>query len=106
MACNDDNDNLNFSYDYLASVATNLPHTHDLLSSPMSHAILDSGCSGHYIPPGFPLNDINPTQIGLQVTLPDSTKISSTHTATLPIPTLPPSATTAHVFPHLHSALM
>ena len=104
----DDNTKLNSSlFPYSSSSCTTIPPASiNNLSLPSPSAILDSGCTGHYFPPGFPLSNVQPNHHSLQVKLPDSSYIQSTHTANVPIPTLPPSATQAHVFPHLHSALM
>ena len=68
--------------------------------------ILDSGCTNRYFPPDYPVTNLHPTNAGLNVTLPDSTTIKSTHTATLPIPSLDANATKVHIFPTLLSALL
>ena len=78
----------------------------ELPPAPQYSAIIDSGCTGHYFPPEYPVENVTETQNGLQVTMPDSNKIRSTHTANIPIPTLPLAATKAFIFPHLHSALL
>ena len=88
---------INSATNPLLPVIPPLPHT---------SAILDSGCSNHYFPPDCPVTNLNNTNNGLIVTLPDSSTIQATHTATLPIPTLTNKATKVHVFPHLHSALI
>ena len=90
----------------------NIIHSDTTFSSPLippssSHsAILDSGCTNHYFPPNFPVKNIKPTSTGINVTLPDSSTIKSTHTASLPIPSLNDNATKVHIFPNLHSALL
>ena len=72
---------------------------------PTHHAIADSGCTGIYIPETTPcINKISthPSN-AVQVHVPNGATMHSTHTATLPIPTLPPQAGKAHVFNDLKS---
>ena len=79
----------------------------ELPPAPQYSAIIDSGCTpGHYFPHEYPVKNVTETQNVLQVTMPDYNKIRSTHTANIPIPTLPLAATKAFIFPHLHSALL
>lgn len=74
--------------------------------TPSFDAIIDSGCTGHYFPTINPLINITPTTHGLPVTLPDSTIITSSHTGSLQIPTLPPQAQKAYIFPELTSSAL
>ena len=75
---------------------------HSLLPpSSQYEAIIDSGCTGHYFPSNNPLIDIIQTPTGLPVTLPDSTVIKSSHTGTLPLPSLPLAAQKSFIFPQL-----
>ena len=75
-------------------------------SSTQPSAILDSGCTGHYFPPDIPVTNKQPNYEHMKVTLPDSSTITATHTATVPIPTLDEKATKTFIFPTLHSALL
>ena len=75
-------------------------------SSLSQSVILDSGCTNHYFPPNYPVTNLQTTNTGLNVTSPDSSTIQSTHTVTLPIPSLDAKATKVHIFPTLHSVLL
>jgi hypothetical protein len=73
------------------------------LTSPLlnSHetAIVDSGCTGHFILVNAPcLNKIK-SQTPLTVRLPNGATMESSHTADLNIPELNAAASKAHVFP-------
>ncbi len=52
------------------------------------------------------LTNIQPTSHGIIVTLPDGSRIRSTHTALLDMPALPPAACVAHLFPGLVGSLL
>jgi hypothetical protein len=69
--------------------------------------IMDTGTTGHYFQLTFPATNITPTTKPIHVTMPNGSTISSTHTGELPIPDLPLSARTVHLFPELaaHSLL-
>ena len=69
-------------------------------------AIADSGTSGHFL--GINSACVNKlrTNEGINVQLPDGSSITSTHTASLNLPQLPPDARTAHIFPELTHALI
>ena len=94
-------DKINTSFNLSSNTCPLIPPT-------SQSAILDSGCTGHYFPPHYPLNNPTPNtnEDALHVTLPDSSKIQSTHVAHLPIPTLDENATKTYIFPNLHSALI
>eukprot|EP01034_Spumella_vulgaris_P038071 gene38071-46978_t len=70
----------------------------------------DTGTTGHYIAVTDTalLLDIQPTTATntIRVTLPDGAVISSTHTATLNLPSLPLAARRAHIFPALVCSLL
>jgi hypothetical protein len=62
-------------------------------------AILDTGCSGHYLANDAPYLSKTPTPHGLPVALPDGTIIRASHSAQLQLhESLPTSAGTAHIF--------
>ena len=63
--------------------------------------IADTGCSAHYIQVTGPVTDIQPACNPISVVLPDGTTMISTHTASLPIPSLPYAARSCHLFPSL-----
>jgi hypothetical protein len=70
-------------------------------------AILDSGCTGHFLLVNAPcLNKIK-SRTPLTVRLPSGTTMDSSHTAELDIPELNADASKAHVFPGMdtHSLL-
>ena len=57
----------------------------------------------HYVHTAIPLKNVQPTNHGIQVLLPNKQTMQATHTGELDIPHLPPAATKAHIFPHLAS---
>ena len=61
--------------------------------------IADSGCSQHY----DGIHTLNKSKVVLPVTvsLPNGDRMTSSHTRTLNIPTLPPEACTQHLFPQM-----
>ena len=72
---------------------------------PSSHQIIfkgDSGATNHYVTPAAAsvLKNLR-TNTSINVTLPDSNTICSTHSGIIDIPKLSTSATTAHVLPEL-----
>jgi hypothetical protein len=73
------------------------------MSTPSPPIIIDSGSTGHFFKVSSTLLELKPTTTSIAVSLPDSARIRSTHTGTLPIPGLPLSACRAHVFPSLQS---
>ena len=48
-------------------------------------AIVDSGATGHFLPPDFHLNKCHPTANPIHVKLPDGNLIQSMHTGQLPL---------------------
>ena len=67
----------------------------------------DSGATNHYVAPDKLHVLQNPTiNNHIQVSLPDNTTLVSTHTGSLPIKNLSPTATTAHVLPTLSTSLL
>ena len=74
-----------------------------------THSInADTGTTGNFIalPDAAVLLDICPTSNGISVALPNGDIITSTHTATLNLPSLPLSARAAHIFPGLTGSLL
>jgi hypothetical protein len=68
-----------------------------------SACIADTGSTGHFLTIHAPCLHRQPASPGISVILPDGSTITSTHTALLNLPMLPPAACTAHVFPTLTS---
>jgi hypothetical protein len=70
-------------------------------------AILDSGATSHFLTTNAPALDITPTTMPIIARLPNGERVHSTHTCTLDLPALPPSARAAHIIPGLvsHSLL-
>jgi hypothetical protein len=77
--------------------------------SPQSHstALLDSGCTAHFLKANTHCKNKELTQTPLEVHLPNGATIALTHTATLDLPSLPNAARQAHILPELaqHSLL-
>jgi hypothetical protein len=73
-------------------------------SPPMT--ILDSGSTGHYFSSHTNLPNCQPTTNPIKVTVANQQVMTSTHTAELPLPGIPPEARTVHVFPSLHTNLV
>ena len=67
----------------------------------------DSGATNHYVAPDV-LNTLqnHMKNTNIQVSLPDNTKLVSTHTGSLPIPNISQTATKAHVLPNLTTSLL
>jgi hypothetical protein len=83
------------------------PPTSSVLSALDSSCILDSGCTGHYIHMHTPHTHRLPAAPGISVLLANGQSITSSHTATRDLhPSLPPSATIAHIFPALLSGAL
>ena len=66
-------------------------------------AILDSGTTSHFLVMDAPVDDVTSANTSINVRQPDGAYISSTHTCSLKIPSLPPKARLAHVIPGLAS---
>ena len=64
---------------------------------------IENDAAGQYINVHLPLTNIQPTQRGIEVMLPNSARMKSTHTAMLRMDNLPPEARRVHIFPHLAS---
>ena len=74
-----------------------------------THSInADTGTTGNFIAlsDAAVLLNIRPAINGISVALPNGDIITSTHTATLNLPSLPLSARAAHVFPGLTGSLL
>jgi hypothetical protein len=69
-------------------------------------AIVDTGCTGHFIRPDIPHSKPTPMSAGLQVTLPNKTIMTATHTCKLYLPMIPEAAREAHIFPKLAHPLV
>ncbi|ACI65279.1 predicted protein [Phaeodactylum tricornutum CCAP 1055/1] len=90
-----------YQYTPPSSVAPNTP---PLASSPPffpPDAIADTGCTGHFLSTNIAHIHCQPTVPGINVVLPDGRTITSSHITELNIPSLPPAARTAHIFPGL-----
>eukprot|EP01034_Spumella_vulgaris_P043049 gene43049-53425_t len=63
----------------------------------------DTGTTGHYmcLSDANMLVNVQPTDSGILVKMPDGSEIRSTHTASLDLPMLPTGAREAHIFPTL-----
>jgi hypothetical protein len=72
-----------------------------------STTLLDSGCTAHYLLANAKFSNKKPTATSLTVILPNGDTITSTHTATLNMPSLPHTARQAHILTGLaqHSLL-
>jgi hypothetical protein len=72
-----------------------------------STALLDSGCTSHFLLASAKCSNNKSTATPLAVRLPNGDTITSTHTATLNMPSLPHAARQAHILPGLaqHSLL-
>jgi hypothetical protein len=72
-----------------------------------STALLDSGCTAHFLLANAKCSNKIPTATPLVVRLPNGDTIASTHTAMLNMPSLPHAAIYAHILPGLaqHSLL-
>jgi hypothetical protein len=70
-------------------------------------ALLDSRCTAHFLLANVKCSDKKSTTTPLAVRLPNGDTITSTHTATLNMPSLPHATRKAHVLPGLaqHSLL-
>jgi hypothetical protein len=77
------------------------------LPRPHETAIVDSGCTGHFLLVKAPCLNKVKSQTPLTVRLPNGTTMESSHTAELDISELSAAASKAHVFPGMdnHSLL-
>ncbi len=76
------------------------------IPTPKTTAIADTGCTGHFLEIQSPCTDRQPTTNGIHIQLPNKARIQATHTCLIDIPSLPPSARQAHIFPQLAHALI
>ena len=75
---------------------------HDVTTPPQrQRAIADTGCTGHFLPIAAANDSYTPTDNGLTVQLPNGEQMRATKTGMLDLPTLPPQARVAHVFPQM-----
>ena len=90
----DDLENNNFINQSLITQEKSYDSTHSINA--------DTGTTGHFIalPDAAVLINMQPIDHGISVSLPDGQIITSTHTATLNLPAIPPAAREAHVFQH------
>lgn len=83
---------------------SSLPPSPSCLSPPVpAPIILDTGCTSHFLMMSGPYINACPVAPGLAVTLPSGATITSTHTATLDLPSLPLATWQCHLFPDLTS---
>jgi hypothetical protein len=70
-------------------------------------ALLESGCTSHFLLANAKCSNKKSTIMPLEVHLPNGATITSTHTATLNMPSLPHAARQSHILPGLdqHSLL-
>jgi hypothetical protein len=71
-----------------------------------SPTILDTGASDHYFSIHTNLPNKRPTRRPVTVQVANNQTMQSTHTATLPIPQLPKTARTVHLFPDMTTNLI
>jgi hypothetical protein len=64
-------------------------------------AIVDSGCTGHFLLVNAPCHNKIKSISPLRVRLPNGDTVDSTHTASLGIPELSEAAYVSHVFPYM-----
>jgi hypothetical protein len=78
------------------------------LLKPHETAIVDSGCTGHFLLVNAPCLNKVKSQTPLTVHLPNGATMESSHTAELNIPHLNAAASIAHIFPGManHSLLL
>ena len=74
---------------------------------PVRYALFDSGATAHFLIEDAPVTNKKVAATPLTITLPDGSRVRSTHTCNLDIPWLPDSMTGAHIVPQLaHSSLI
>ena len=64
---------------------------------------LQNPAVSNYLHTANPVINVQPTSNGVSMLLPNRTKIQAIHIGQLDIPSLPPEAKTAHIFPELVS---
>ena len=97
------------NYNHNLSLIKTLP-TSSTLSTPQPHTndpIADSVCTGHYL---YALTTIvhtrEPSENSINVKLPNSSKMASTHQAQIQLENLSSQEKHAEIFPNLHSSLI
>ena len=68
---------------------------------PNTLAIVNSGCTSHFLGPTTPCTNKSSTSNGVLVGLPNGSSIRASHTALLPFPQLPFGARQSNIFPAL-----
>jgi hypothetical protein len=75
-----------------------------------STIVADTAATSHFfekpmdlVHTNMPIQNVIPAKHGIKVLLPNNSILTSTHTANLTIPNLPPAAQTVHIFPKLAS---
>jgi hypothetical protein len=68
-------------------------------------AVLDTGCTGNFLPPTSHCLNKQPTQNGVEAKIPNGAHIKSSHTATLDWPNVPAEAKNADIFPAMSGNL-
>jgi hypothetical protein len=77
-----------------------------LIPTPATTAIADTGCTGYFLEVQSPCTHPQPATNGINIQLPNKARIQATHACLIDIPSLPPSARQAHIFPQLAHALI
>lgn len=108
FACLADDDEQGSNDDtHYASTAVVPPYVGQPPTPHVHNAVSDSGATGHFLVAGAPAVNIRRATDPIHVTLPDGSKIHSSHTCNLDIPWLPSHLTEAHILPGLaHSSLI
>ena len=79
------------------------------LDSPLDStecAVVDTGSTGHYLPPNASCTNKQPIIDGPTVAVADGNTMTATHTANLPFPDMPDEAKRAFLFQGIHRSLM
>jgi len=69
-------------------------------------AILDTGCTDHFLSIGTPVSNLTKNPFGILVGLPDKSTMRSTHTGDLQQLDLPQEARSDHLFPKMNAPLL
>ena len=97
------------NYNHHISLIQTLP-TSITRSPPQPHIndpISDSGCTGHYLDnPTTIVHTREPSENPINVKVPNSSTMASTHQAQIPLKNLSSQAKHAEIFPNLHSSLI
>jgi hypothetical protein len=76
------------------------------IPTPATADIAGTGCTGHFLKVQSPCTHCQPATNGIHIQLPNKARIQAAHTYLIDIPSLPPSARQAHIFPQLAHALI